>query len=192
MTIAIFGGAFDPPHLGHLKIIKSLLEQDIADEVWLVPTGVHDFDKQMVLSEHRLQMLELLLGNLETSLKNSVKINKFELNSTEVNQTYDTLQELAAQNPEEKLSWIMGADNLAKFHLWDNYQQILSNYLVYIYPRPGYQMQPLYTGMIPMTGVEQTSISSTEIREYISSGDKTKLQLPLSIFEYIKKHQLYF
>lgn len=192
MTIAIFGGAFDPPHLGHFKIIKSLLDQEIADEVWLVPTGVHDFDKKMVEAAHRVKMLGLLVDNLEAPLKSSVKINDLELNSTEVNQTFDTLQELDSKNPNDRICWIMGADNLAKFHLWDNYQQILSNYLVYIYPRPGYQMQPLYTGMIPMTGVEQVKISSTDIRKQVSLNKNRTVDLPVSIFEYIKKHQLYF
>ncbi len=193
MNITVFGGAFDPPHFGHLKIINSLFEQKIADEVWLVPTGVHDFDKKMQSAEIRIAMLELLIAELPPKLQSKIKINTCELNRPGVSQTYDTLLELSAQKPQDKFSWIMGSDNLAKFHLWENYQRILTKFLVYIYPRLGFAMKPLYNGMVVLSGVEQVEVSSTKIKEILAKDSTEKLAdfLPKTILQYIQLHNLY-
>jgi len=193
MKITVFGGAFDPPHYGHQQIIASLFKQGMADEVWLVPTGVHDFDKKMQSAQHRIAMLKLLIAEFEPALKSKIKIETCELNRTGVSQTYDTLTELASQHPEHLFAWIMGSDNLAKFHLWENYDRMLAEYPVYIYPRFGFDLQPLYQGMIPLSGVEQIKVSSTLIKEKLAQQaqqDLVKL-LPSSILAYLQTNKLY-
>ena len=64
MHIALFGGAFDPPHLGHLQVIQQILQHNLADQIWVIPVGQHDFLKQMSPSKWRVVMLELLLAEL--------------------------------------------------------------------------------------------------------------------------------
>lgn len=193
MNITVFGGAFDPPHFGHLQIINTLFEQKIADEVWLVPTGVHDFDKNMQSAEKRIAMLQLLIAEFPASIQAKIKINTCELERPGVSQTYDTLTELSVLQPQDKFFWVMGSDNLAKFHLWENYQRMLTEFLVYIYPRLGFPMQPLYTGMLPLSGVEQIRVSSTKIKEILSEGLIQELTefLPPSILKYIQTQKIY-
>ncbi len=202
MKIAVFGGAFDPPHLGHLQIIKTLFQQEVADEVWLVPTGIHDFDKQMQPARHRITMLKLLIEAAPDRVQDKIKINRCELERGGVSQTYDTLAELAGRHPQHQLSWVMGSDNLAKFHVWENYQRLLTEFLVYIYPRLGFALQPMYTGMIPLTGVERIKVSSTKIKELLQSAEvenpaakqvRNQLNelLPAEILKHIKDESLY-
>lgn len=191
MNITLFGGAFDPPHLGHLQIIISLFEQNLADEVWLVPTGVHDFDKKMSCAETRVKLLELIIGQLPEKYQLKAKIEKCELEREGVSQTAETLDELAKKYPQDRFSWVLGSDNLEKFHLWDGYQKILSNYLVYVYPRQNYPMRPLYTGMIPLTGVREVEASSTEVKKRLKISQSVMDLLPKSILDYIVEHKLY-
>ncbi|KUK79433.1 MAG: putative nicotinate-nucleotide adenylyltransferase [Microgenomates bacterium 39_7] len=191
MNITLFGGAFDPPHLGHLQIIISLFEQNLADEVWLVPTGVHDFDKKMSCAETRVKLLELIMNHLPEKYQSKVKIEKCELEREGVSQTAETLEELAEKHPQDRFSWVLGSDNLEKFHLWDGYQKILSNYLVYVYPRQNYPMRPLYTGMIPLTGVRKVKASSTEVKKRLKINQSVMDLLPKSILDYIVEHKLY-
>jgi nicotinate-nucleotide adenylyltransferase len=191
MNITLFGGAFDPPHLGHLQIITSILDQNLADEVWLVPTGVHDFDKQMSSAETRVKLLELIMNHLPKDHRYKVKIEKCELEREGVSQTAETLDELASRHPEHTFSWVLGSDNLEKFHLWEGHQKILSNYLVYVYPRNKYPMRPLYTGMIPLTGVERVEVSSTEVKKRLKISQSVINLLPKSILDYVVEHKLY-
>lgn len=191
MKIALFGGAFDPPHLGHRQVVASLLEQNLVSEVWLVPTGIHDFNKQMLPSKHRLKMLELLLAAFPASLQKKVRIELCELNRPGVSHTIDTLDQLAQQHSTHQFSWVIGSDNLEKFHLWERYQQILAKYLVYVYPRVSFAMNPLYTGMVPLVGVEQVRVSSTEIKQKVKEKLSIEGLLPSTILQYITDNQLY-
>lgn len=192
MRIILFGGAFDPPHSGHLQVISSLLENDLADEVWLVPVGVHDFQKQISLASFRVQMLELLIAELPQNLQEKTKIEKCELSRPGVNHTIDTLNQLSKQYTQHQFSWVIGSDNLAKFHLWDRYELILSQYHVYVYPRFKFLLNPIYQGMTPLTQMKQVEVSSTEIKQYLRDGGIKPQLLPKSILDFINQEHLYF
>ncbi len=191
MEIVLFGGAFDPPHLGHLEITTHLLETQLADEVWLVPVGEHDFDKDMTQAEHRVKMLEMLVDDLPDKLQNKVKLETCEIEREGVSHTYETLTQLSEQYPEHRFSWLIGADNLAKFHLWKDFKPMLSEFLFYVYPRQNYSMVPLYTGMMPLADVKQVKVSSTEVRQKIVAGQSIKNLVLPKISDYIRKQQLY-
>lgn len=198
MRIALFGGAFDPPHLGHLQVIQQLLEHDLADQVWVIPVGQHDFLKQLSGAKWRVEMLELLLTELPVALGAVASINHCELERKGVSHTVDTLNQLQQQYPEHRFSWVIGSDNLAKFHLWDRYQLILANYPVLVYPRSGYPFKPLYPNMQPLVQLAKVDVSSTQIKTHLQEcTDWSKCQhqltswLPPSIIIYIQSHQLY-
>ncbi len=194
MNIALFGGAFDPPHLGHLRVVNDVLGQGIVDQVWLVPVGTHDFNKQMAPASTRVKLLQLILRELNSKNRSRVKIERCELNRAGVNHTIDTLNQLSASFDQDRFSFIIGSDNLEKFHLWHGYQQILSHYLVYVYPRQNYPMQPLYTGMIPLSGVRQMQVSSSVVKQRLCQNknyDFLADLLPQSILDYLKLERLY-
>lgn len=191
MKIALFGGAFDPPHLGHLQVIVNLFEKKLADEVWLVPTGTHDFQKQMQPAQIRLKMLEMLIDQIPLEYRDKVRIEQCELERKGVSHTIDTLNQLSRQYSHDDLYFVIGSDNLEKFHLWDRYQEILEKYPVIVYPRVNYRTDLIYKGMIPLTGVKQILASSTEIKKRFIKQKPVEDMLPQIILDFILENQLY-
>ena len=188
MNISLFGGAFDPPHLGHQQVVSALLAENIADEVWLLPAKNHPFGKVMSASQHRLQMLQLVLNQLPQPDK--VKIERYEIVHDGISYTYQTLQALAAQYPEHDFSFVIGSDNLSDFHKWNGFPQLLE-FPFYIYPREGFPFAPLYENMTPLTDMPEVTVSSTQIRSNIQSGDNLDGLVIREVDEYIEKNQLY-
>lgn len=184
MKIALFGGAFDPPHLGHAQVANFLVTQKIVAQVWYVPTGVHDFAKQMAPAEHRQAMLELILTP-------ATKIETSELTRPGVSHSYQTLKLAQAQYPTHQFSWVIGADNLAKFHLWQDYQKILAEFPVWVYPRTGHELTPLYPGMTVIRGCPQIDISSTLVKQTIAQGKSLTGLIDPAVINYLNYHQLY-
>lgn len=163
MKIAVFGGAFDPIHLGHENVITSLLTASLVDEVWLMPAGQHPFDKNMSSAAHRLAMLQLVLD--QHHIAHRLKIDTTELDSNQPSYSFNTLEKLKSQYPQHNFKWVMGTDNLAAFSKWFNHAKLLEQYGVLVYPRAGYDPEPLLPGMRALLDMEQVQVSSTQIRE---------------------------
>ncbi|OGJ37214.1 MAG: nicotinate (nicotinamide) nucleotide adenylyltransferase [Candidatus Pacebacteria bacterium RIFOXYB1_FULL_39_46] len=190
MKIVLFGGAFDPPHLGHQHITQILLNQQIADEVWYVPTKEHPFSKSMSPVVHRLAMLKLIINNPR------IKIEKYELEKGGISYSRDTLDYLSNKYPQHSFAWIIGSDNLPDFHKWGDsqgrdYQDLLDHYRFYVYPRKNFALKPLYKNMIPLEQMKEIEVSSTVVRQNVKQSQPiTKLVDPL-VKEYIHTHHLY-
>lgn len=184
MNIAVFGGAFDPPHVGHQTIARELLQQHLAQEIWFLPVKYHPFAKNVTSEEHRFAMLQHLV-------EPGMKINTYELAQSETSYTYRTLKALSAQYPDHEFSFVIGSDNLQKFDQWDHYQELISEYPFFIYPRQGYSLRPLLSNMQVIEGVEEVAVSSTQIRQLVSRGEPIAgLVLP-AVADYIAQHDLY-
>ncbi len=189
MKILLFGGAFDPPHLGHQSIAKNAIAQNLADEVWFVPVRQHSFQKNLSSPAHRLAMLQLILVP-------GSRIETYEMETTGVNYTFNTLDALTLKYPEHQFSWIIGSDNLASFHKWGdskgrNYLQLLATYPFYVYPREGSAFHPLYDGMTPLPSMPEVTVSSTQVRTLVAAGKSITELVPSEIAQYIEQNQLY-
>lgn len=189
MRIVLFGGAFDPPHLGHQQIAAHLVESNLADEVWFVPVKIHSFAKDMTVSDHRLAMLQLIQIP-------KTKIETYELAQTDTNFTFNTLDGVAAKYPEHEFSWVIGSDNLAKFHLWGDktgrdFKQLLASYKFYVYPRHGFAFEPLYPGMIALENFPEVEVSSTQVRQLVAEVKSLTGFVTPAVADYIKINQLY-
>lgn len=198
MKILIFGGTFNPPHLGHQLMVEQALSRSLAgttfDQLWLLPVGQHSFAKKFVDNQHRLAMLDLMISSLlqkNPLLKNKVFIEKYELERDEESQTFSTLEALSKQYPEHQFSFLIGSDNLEKFHLWHNYQLMLSKYPFYIYPRVDCPFQPFYEGMIALEDFPKMQVSSTQVREAFLNKTSLDNLLDAKVIEYIKQQQLF-
>lgn len=193
MHVALFGAAFDPPHLGHAQVAEGLLELGLVDEVRYLPVNNHPFHKTMSAVEHRLAMLKLLLSHSQQSfsLGHHITIDDYELHKNDLNYSYDTLRFFRQQNPEHTFSWVIGADNIESFSKWHFYQELLREFKVYVYPRPGFVMKALLPGMEALTGVTEVNISSTQIREHIQQGHSIAQLVPQAVAQYIQTHRLY-
>lgn len=186
MNIALFGGAFDPPHLGHSQVVSSLLKNKIADEVWYLPVKNHSFGKQMSPIQQRLEMLELVVKK-----QSQVRIELYETRQTGVNYTYATMLALSEEYPEHSFSFVIGSDNLAGFHLWLEKHPELLSLPFFVYPREGFAFQPLYKNMTALEGMETVTVSSTLIRERLEQGKPISGLVDPEVERYIDKHHLY-
>ncbi len=199
MRITLFGAAFDPPHLGHQQIAVSLIKEKLTDAVWLVPVKEHPFGKKLAPVDDRLAMANLLAdsirqainGKSELSSEQLVRVETFELDEPGTSYTFRTLTTLAEQYSQDQFSFVIGSDNLATFHQWDQFEALLAQFSVFVYPRQGFQFEPLYSGMIPMAQMAEVNISSTQIREKLKRGESIVEMVPASIGEYIDQQGIY-
>ena len=113
-NIAVYGGAFDPPHLAHVFTVSYLLSRADIDEVWLLPTAAHVFGKEMRPFAQRVDMLNVLINHL--GWDESVKVSSVEEKRDGPSRTFDTLNALSDANPNSNFVWVMGADNLTERH----------------------------------------------------------------------------
>lgn len=200
MRITLFGAAFDPPHLGHQQIAVSLIQQKLTDEVWLVPVKEHPFGKRLASPADRLAMTSLLAESINQQLfslknqvtQNLVRVETFELEETGISYSYRTLSVLSEKYSDFQFSFVIGSDNLSTFHKWDQYQAILTQFPIFVYPRHGYPLIPIYPGMKPMNKMKEVNISSTSVREKLKKGESYEQLVPPSIAAFMNKHQLYY
>ena len=136
MTVGIFGGSFNPIHIGHAIIASFISDTELVDEVWFVvspqnPLKSHENEASF---HQRLEMCSYV-SNLATKLR----VCDIENNLQPPYYTINTLNELQRKYPEHEFKLIIGSDNLQIFHKWKDYQQIIDNFGVIVYPRPGYE-----------------------------------------------------
>jgi len=199
MKILVFGGTFNPPHLGHQLMIEQVLSQPLTDgaifeQIWLLPVGQHSFAKSFVSKKHRLAMLQLMIDSIiakKPFFKDKILIEKYELEHSGESQTFLTLEALARQYPDCQFSFLIGADNLAKFHLWQNYELMLKKYPFYVYPRFGFVFSPLRQGMIALDHLPKLDVSSTKVREALANQTSLNDLLDDKVNHYIKANQLF-
>ena len=199
MNIMIFGGSFNPPHLGHQQMVKNVLEAGLTDQLWYLPVGSHDFAKKMLSSKQRLAMLQLILPKKGEPFFDQIRIEDCEIRYFKTSYTASTLDYLSQRYPQHQFSFLMGSDNLAKFHLWDDqlgrsYQYLLSHYPIYVYPRQNFPLTDKYQEMILLTQFKEVVVSSTAVREALSAEDKKvdlSHLLDQRIISYIRNNHLY-
>lgn len=193
MNISVFGGAFDPPHYGHHQVVSALLQNNLADEVWLLPAKNHPFGKVMSPAVHRVAMLELLIENisdLKPDLANKLKIELYEVEHDAVSYSYQTLQALASKFPEHNFSFVIGSDNLDAFHKWYGFPRLLA-FPFYVYPREGYPFKPMYDNMTALENMREVTVSSTQCRENRKMGTSLHTLVTKEVEEYIQENELY-
>jgi nicotinate-nucleotide adenylyltransferase len=169
MKIALFGGAFDPPHLGHQAVAKSLIKEDVVDEVWFVPVFKHPWadrynKRKLAKYEDRVKMLSTMVDGEKT------KVAHFR----DVSFTYDTLIYFQEKYPEHEFVWIMGSEYLGRFDDFLKGHPKLSDFHFYVYPRSGYPLDPKLKRdfMTFLSGMPEVEVSSTLIKERLSKGMK--------------------
>lgn len=182
MHLMLFGGSFDPPHNGHVLIAQNIVSQHIADQVIFIPCANHPFAKEMSPARHRLAMLTLLP---------TIIVNTYELDRKEKSYSIDTLYHFSAKHSQDTISWLIGSDQLPSFHKWHQYQEILDQFRVYVYPRTGFPFEPLYSNMIPLREMEEINVSSTLVRDAVRHGTDIQSYVPHQIAEYIRENALY-
>ncbi|HLV60300.1 MAG TPA: nicotinate (nicotinamide) nucleotide adenylyltransferase [Fredinandcohnia sp.] len=181
MRVALFGGAFDPPHVGHLLVTAYVLATEEVDRVWLMPAYAHAFDKKMSPFPHRLEMC-LILANL---FRKGVDATSVESEIGGKGYTVDTIRFLQARYPSFQFHLVIGSDILAETHAWKDFDAIEKLAPPIVVPRAGHP-HPRAAGKPAMPDV-----SSTEVRRRLVAGEDVSHLVPREIRAYIEAAGLY-
>jgi len=189
MNIGIFSGSFNPIHIGHVALANYITEFTDIDEVWFLVSPQNPLKNTDLLNEdYRFRMVELALQEYT-----KMKASKFEFDLPRPSYTINTLKLLENDYPEYKFSLIVGADNWADFYRWKNYEEIISNYPIFVYPRLHSEtiVPPTLTHQVIALKSPIIEISSTFIRESIADKKNIQAFLPEKVYEYILENNLY-
>lgn len=191
MKIGLYFGTFNPIHIGHLIIANHLAEHSNLDEVWMVVTPHNPLKKKTTLLEdhHRLEMVHLATENYP-----KIKPSDFEFKLPQPNYTVNTLVKLGEKYSQHEFSLIMGEDNLKTFHKWKNYEVILENYTIYVYPRISSEAENAALKSHPKVhniDAPIVEISSTFIRNNIKMKKNIQPLLLPKVWEYIDHNNFY-
>ena len=192
--IAIFGGAFNPPHVGHAMVVEALERLFDGDEIWLMPTA-NRADKTMATSnDDRLVMLKLVINEYFSEARLPIMISDLELKRPKLTTTYDTLMELKNLYPDNEFYFVIGDDLVGDIESkWARGKELskLANFLAIrksFLPVPKNSLSHL---TILDKEIAHLDISSTFVRKLISEGYSGMPYITKEVAEYIKERQLY-
>ena len=191
MKIGLYFGTFNPIHVGHLIIANHMAEHSDLDQVWMVVTPHNPLKKKSTLLNdfHRLQMVHLATEDFP-----KLKPSDIEFKLSQPNYTVNTLVHLEEKFPNHEFSLIMGEDNLKSLHKWKNYEVILQNHDIYVYPRISSEVDNLELKNHPkihLIDAPVVELSSTFIRNNIKAGKNIQPLLPSKVWTYIDHNNFY-
>lgn len=164
--IGIYGGSFNPVHFGHVGLAKWIVENTDLDELWLLVSPNNPLKPANTLApeQQRLDAVREAVKDIP-----GLKASDFEFSLPRPSYTANTLRELQKQFPDYEFTLVIGEDNLAIFDHWREYEYILQNFRIFVYPRHGSMTQ----NPLPMTNAKEVrflseapyfDISSTQLR----------------------------
>lgn len=191
MKIGLYFGTFNPIHVGHLIIANHMAEHSDLEQIWMVVTPHNPLKKKNTLLDdhHRLQMVFLATEDFP-----KIKPSDIEFKLPQPNYTVNTLAHLQEKFPQHEFALIMGEDNLNSLQKWKNYEVILQNHDIYVYPRLNageIDAQFINHSKIHRIGAPIVELSSTFIRESIRNNKNVAPMLPHKVWEYID-HNLFY
>ena len=187
--VGIYSGSFNPIHHGHVMLANYLVEFADLDELWFVVTPQNPLKQKEDLldDDERLKMVQLAVGD-----DPRLQVSDIEMHLPTPSYTINTLTSLSEQCPDCKFIFICGMDSLQNFKNWREYQKILDNYELLVFPREGYDGGELIN--YPSVTVLKTPIvevSSTFIRQCIKEGRDVRHFMPEKAFAYLKANRFY-
>lgn len=204
MNVALFFGTFNPIHVGHLLIANHITQKKEVDQVWMVVSPHNPLkDKKTLLDDyHRLHLVKIAIDE-----NPKLRASDIEFSLPQPSYTVNTLAYLKEKFPEHSFSLIMGEDNLRTLNKWYNYDYILKNHSLYVYPRMlsllEYEKQgekeegsfveeiKMHPSVIWCHDTPLMKISSSFIREQISQGKDVRYLLTEPVFKYVDEMNFY-
>jgi nicotinate-nucleotide adenylyltransferase len=198
--IGVFGGTFDPVHLGHLILAEQCREQAQLDEVWFVPAArpPHKVERTLTRFDQRAEMLALAIAG-----QPAFRINELEKDRPGPSYTADTLAELRRAHPEHEFWLLIGSDSVSDLPLWRDPGRIISQAGLIVAGRPGHPI-PDVQQLRTMLGVSEGSIlryqavdsplidiSSRDLRRRVQLGRSIRYLVPRAVECYIHEKRLY-
>jgi nicotinate-nucleotide adenylyltransferase len=189
MKIGLFGGSFDPVHLGHLLVAQAAVEELGLDRLFFIPAAQSPFkpDDKPAPAAVRLQLLRLALVG-----KTNCEIDEQEIHRGSISYTIETLRDYAKRFPKSELFYLIGADNISKLNEWRGANELAKLAEFVTVPRPGgivAEFPKPFRGKI-LKGFP-LAISSSQIRERIKAGLPVENLVPPFVAEAIRNNRLY-
>lgn len=200
MRLGIFGGTFDPVHYGHLLLAECCREACGLDRVWFVPAAVapHKQGREHSPAEHRVAMLKLAIGGHE-----AFEVCTLEVDRGGVNYTFETLEAIHFDRPDDELFLLLGGDSLADLPTWREPKRILELATPIVVRRPG-APPPEWSSLAGIASASRLSefaqyvvsmpqigISASDLRQRVASGRSIRYQTPRAVEMYVRQHGLY-
>ena len=190
MKIGIFGGSFNPVHIGHLMLASYMQQFEGFDEVWLMLSPLNPLKanpSELIPDLTRLKMLEIAVAGVT-----GLKVSDIELSMPRPSYTINTLRYLAKRYPRHSFRLIIGADNWKIFSQWRDSEKIIEEFGVTVYPRPGYTIPTIYDDNVDVvSSAPLAEISSTFLRKAIARGKDMRFFLPQGVENFIRDNNLY-
>jgi len=191
MKIGLYFGTFNPIHIGHLIIANHMAENTDLDQIWMVvtPHNPHKQKNTLLDDYHRLHMVHLATEDFP-----KIQPSDIEFKLPQPNYTVNTLAHLQEKYPKHEFSLLMGEDNLNSLQKWKNYEVILQNHTIYVYPRVNsgkIDAQFINHEKIHRVDAPVIELSSTFIRESIKNGKNVVPMFPYKVWEYVEHNNFY-
>ena len=189
MNIGLFFGSYNPIHTGHLIIANYMANHTDLDQVWLVVSPHNPLKEKgdLINMYDRLEMAKLATEEAE-----NIRVSDVELKLPQPSYTIDTLTHLHERYPEHSFSLIMGSDNLLSLKKWKNYELILRDYHIHVYPRPGFEEHDFHNHpSISFTDTPLMELSATFIRKAIKAGKNVQYFVNDKVLKFIDSKNLY-
>ncbi len=188
MNIGLFFGSFNPIHTGHLIIANLAYELTDLDQVWFVVSPQNPFKQRSNLAHEfdRIDMVRAAVLDLY-----HFQVSDVEFRLARPSYTIHTLVHLSEAHPDYSFRVILGEDNLASFQKWKNYDIILENYGLIVYPRPKSNPSPFEHPNIEWIDAPKMDISATLIRKLIKSEKSPRFLVPDPVLEILESRRIY-
>lgn len=184
--VGIFGGTFNPPHIGHLIIANEVLHALDLDELRFMPnaTPPHKKKDKRVTEADRLKMVELAIKDVDKMV-----IETIELDRGGTSYTFDTMELLQAREPNSTFYFIIGGDQVEYLPNWYRIDELIKKVQIVGIPRPNTSLETAYS--IIKLEIPQIELSSTLVRNRLENGKTTQFLIPELVRDFIQKEKLY-
>jgi nicotinate-nucleotide adenylyltransferase len=199
MRIGIFGGTFDPVHMGHLILAEQCRAQAALDQVWFMPAAhpPHKGGQNLTRFEQRCDMIELAIAG-----HTAFRVERIESELPSPSYTANTLAELRKRHAGDEFFLLMGSDGLPDMPAWYEPRRVLEHAGLVVVPRPGVMLwtaERLATALgIDVSGVNlrfvacpMIEIASRELRRAMADGMSIRYMVPRAVEEYVRDRKLY-
>jgi nicotinate-nucleotide adenylyltransferase len=190
LKVGLYFGSYNPIHIGHMVIANYMVEYTDIDQLWFVVSPQNPFKKKGNLLDD-YQRLEMVHRAVEGD--DRLRASNIEFGMPKPSYTVDTLAHLQDQHPNYHFVILMGSDNLESFHKWKNFETIIENYGIIVYPRPGFDKSKIavHKNITIAEGAPSMEISSSFIRKAIHDGKDVRHFLPQKAGEYLEEMNFY-
>jgi nicotinate-nucleotide adenylyltransferase len=189
MKIGLFFGSFNPIHTGHMVIANVMVETTDLDKVWFIVSPQNPFKPSKSLL-HEFDRHDMVRAAVYDNYK--FEVSDIEFHLPKPSYTIHTLVHLSEKHPDKEFIVIVGEDNLERFYNWKNHEQILTNYGLYVYPRPNAQPSELKShAKVRMVEAPLIDISATFIRNFIKKGQSIRYLVPDAVEQMIVAKKFY-